>query len=107
MPSCCATRRASSTSATEQQPESLDPPHSFIVAPTTSWPSSCSSAAATDESTPPDIATSTLATSRLPEAGDGVGHDLAREVDVLLGRRHAEGEAHAARGLARGDTHRR
>ena len=52
-------RRASSTSATEQQPVSLGPPHSFIVAPTTSHPSSRSSAAATDESTPPDMATST------------------------------------------------
>ena len=33
MPSCWATRRASSTSATEQQPESDGPPHNFIVAP--------------------------------------------------------------------------
>ena len=36
MPSCWATRRASSTSATEQQPESEGPPHSLSVAPTTS-----------------------------------------------------------------------
>ena len=35
MPSWSATRRASSTSATEQQPESDAPPHSFRVAPTT------------------------------------------------------------------------
>ena len=35
------------------------PPHSFIVAPTTSWPASTIIAAATDESTPPHIATST------------------------------------------------
>ena len=35
MPSCSATRRASSTSATEQQPESEAPPHSLRVAPTT------------------------------------------------------------------------
>src|SRR3954464_7900129 len=33
--------------------------NSFMVAPTTSYPCSTSSAAATDESTPPDIATST------------------------------------------------
>ena len=38
MPSASATRRASSTSLTEQQPESLSPPHSFRVTPTTSWP---------------------------------------------------------------------
>ena len=30
-----------------------------MVTPTTSWPASTRSAAATDESTPPDIATST------------------------------------------------
>src|ERR1700728_911891 len=59
MPSCWATRRASSTSATEQHPESDGPPHSLRVAPTTSWPASTSRAAATDESTPPDMATST------------------------------------------------
>ena len=52
IPSCWATRRASSTSATEQQPESDGPPQSFIVAPTTSWPSCSIRAAATDESTP-------------------------------------------------------
>ena len=60
MPSCWATRRASSTSATLQQPVSLSPPHSRIVTPTTSWPSRASSAAATDESTPPLMATSTF-----------------------------------------------
>ena len=60
MPSWSATRRASSTSDTEQQPVSDSPPHSFMVTPTTSWPCSCSSAAATEESTPPDMATSTL-----------------------------------------------
>jgi hypothetical protein len=38
MPSWSATRRASETSASEQHPESPAPPHSFIVAPTTSWP---------------------------------------------------------------------
>ena len=57
---CWATRLASSTSLTEQQPVSLSPPHKRMVTPTTSWPSRRSSAAATDESTPPDIATSTF-----------------------------------------------
>ena len=40
MSSCWATRRASSTSDTLQHPVSLSPPHSRIVTPTTSWPSS-------------------------------------------------------------------
>ncbi len=57
MSSCRATRRASSTSATEQQPLSEGPPHSLSVAPTTSWPASARMAAATEESTPPDMAT--------------------------------------------------
>ena len=64
MSSCWATRRASSTSDTLQQPVSLSPPHSRIVTPTTSWPSPASSAAATDESTPPLIATITFMTTR-------------------------------------------
>src|ERR1035438_10731555 len=60
MPSIWATRRASSTSATEQQPESESPPQSFSVAPTTSWPCSIKRPAATDESTPPLMATRTF-----------------------------------------------
>ena len=40
MPRWSATRRASSTSLTEQHPVSLSPPHSLSVTPTTSWPSS-------------------------------------------------------------------
>ena len=64
MSSCWATRRASSTSATLQQPVSLSPPHRRIVTPTTSCPSRASSAAATDESTPPLMATITF--TRVP-----------------------------------------
>ena len=60
IPICCATRRASSTSETEQQPVSLSPPHKRMVTPTTSWPSCFKRAAATEESTPPDIAMSTF-----------------------------------------------
>ena len=69
MPSCWATRRASSTSDTEQQPVSLSPPHSFIVTPTTSWPARCSSNAATDESTPPLMAHITFTTTLAIDAG--------------------------------------
>ena len=64
MPSCCATRRASSTSATQQQPVSLSPPHSRIVTPTTSWPCVEQQRGATDESTPPLIATQHLHRAR-------------------------------------------
>jgi hypothetical protein len=60
MPSRSATRRASSISATEQQPASVGLSHSRSVTPTTSWPSSTRSADATEESTPPDMAASTF-----------------------------------------------
>src|SRR5437773_4535736 len=62
MPSLWATSRASVIESREQHGRSgtWSPlQNSFIVAPTTSYPASTSSAAATDESTPPDIATST------------------------------------------------
>src|SRR5215510_15713673 len=59
-----ATRRASCRSSIEQQlpndrsPSAVsDASYSCIDRPMTSWPCSASSAAATDESTPPDIAT--------------------------------------------------
>src|SRR5215831_7035552 len=99
MPSCSATRRASSTSATEQQPESDSPPQSLRVVPTTSWPCSTSSAAATEESTPPDMATMTRTgpvchrrSDRLTSANGSGGaqstrrcrHDGERPVDVVL-----------------------
>ncbi len=74
MPSRSATRRASSTSATEQQPESLSPPHNFIVTPVTSCPASSRSAAATEESTPPDIAEHDLRSAGvLTRLATGVG----------------------------------
>src|ERR1700716_540002 len=60
MSSTCATRRASSAASSEQQPLSLlaaGPDHSFSMIPVTSQPASFMSAAATDESTPPDMAT--------------------------------------------------
>src|SRR5438477_11094432 len=91
MPSCCATRRASSISDTEQQPGVSGPPSQRrMVAPTTSWPCSSNSAAAIDESTPPDIATRTLTGSRAPQLRDGLGDRLERELDVGLGARPAE-----------------
>ena len=116
MPSCWATRRASSTSATEQQPESEGPPHSLSVAPTTSWPRSARSAAATEESTPPDMATSTRirilsgrATLNGPDPPStrprhGPRHHRQGPVDVGVGGGAAEGEPHGARGLGGPDA---
>ena len=101
MPSCAATRRASSTSAALQHPESLSPPHSLSVTPVTSWPSACSTAAATDESTPPLIITRTRLTlpPRLRRAAGGsataFGHDRRARRRCRLGRsRVTEAEAH-------------
>ena len=110
IPSCWATRRASSTSATEQQPESDGPPHSLSVAPTTSWPCSTRSAAATEESTPPDIATSTrmgpvchrehrdlppAARSRSGAAATTAGTTASGAGHVVLGRPVAQREPNA------------
>src|ERR1017187_1824997 len=98
MPSCCATRRASSTSATEQQPESDCPPQSLSVAPTTSCPRSTRRAAATEESTPPDMATNTRTGPVCHPFSGGMsqGGDHARDggqgaLDVRLGGVVAEG----------------
>src|SRR5439155_8820319 len=60
MSSTRAARRAFSAASREQQPLSLlaaGPDHSFSMIPVTSQPASFMSAAATDESTPPDMAT--------------------------------------------------
>src|SRR5437879_5183359 len=66
MSSSVATRRASSTALREQHPpwraasSESSRGHCCRVTPTTSWPCPCRSAAATDESTPPHIATAIL-----------------------------------------------
>ena len=79
---------ASSTSLTEQQPRSVAA-HSFIVTPTTSCPASRSSAAATDESTPPDMATITC-TALPAELRDRDRDDLERPIHI--GRRRCGAE---------------
>src|SRR6267143_1002579 len=72
MPSSDATRRASSTALSEQQPPCFADSsmssrgHCCRVTPTTSWPWACKRAAATEESTPPDIATATFIEGNLP-----------------------------------------
>src|ERR671936_1391295 len=70
MPIRAATRRASSTAESEQQPpctpaSSCPRGHCWSVMPTTSWPCAASSAAVTLESTPPDIATATRTAAML------------------------------------------
>src|SRR5579859_8218872 len=66
MPSSPATRRASDTADSEQQPpcfsssDSSSRGHCWRVMPTTSWPAAANRAAATDESTPPERATATF-----------------------------------------------
>ena len=114
MPRRRATHRASSTSATEQQPESDSPPHSLSVAPTTSWPASQRRAAATDESTPPDIATRTAprhagAPSRewAWRLGDRRRHRVTGGVDVGLDGGPAERQPQRAGRLRPVDADRR
>src|SRR5687767_2718977 len=106
MPSVRATRRASSEASVPQHEPKRGAGsvsgrfHTFIVTPTTSKPCSTSSAAATDESTPPDIPTTMRSPPRPPlmvsvslrEQGSealelfGVGvHDL--DLAALVGAR--------------------
>src|SRR4051794_34699217 len=110
MPNCWATRRASSTSDTLQHPVSLSPPHSRMVTPTTSCPCSTRSAAATEESTPPLIATITFTTShrsRLAAQSTHRCHEhVDRAIDVLLGRRVPEAHPQRADRVALVDSHR-
>src|SRR5579871_2843911 len=106
MPSCCATRRASSTSPTEQHPESCTPPQSFMVTATTSCPSSANMAAATEESTPPDSAartrTSAVGADRGAQSLHSARDNGDRPVDVFVGGSPAEREPErAARLVAR------
>src|SRR5262252_2268344 len=76
MPSIAATRRASSTADSEQQPpcravSSASPRgHCWRVIPTTSCPSRTSSAAATLESTPPERATAIFTGGQSMTIGD-------------------------------------
>src|SRR5437879_11928049 len=77
MPSPWAAARASSMAETPQQAlnassgSGSQAGHRFIVRTTTSWTSAANSAAATELSTPPLIATANLATSYTPTTGLG------------------------------------
>ena len=80
------------------------PPESLSVAPTTSWPCSTRSAAATEESTPPDMPQE-HASSQVCHRFSGaaaqrhrdVGHHGERVVDVGVGRGRAKREPNRAR----------
>src|SRR5260370_16992373 len=88
MPSTDATRRASSTAFREQHPpwraasSESSRGHCWSVTPTTSWPCACSNAAATDESTPPDIAPAPFIIPS-PLAGEGQGGESQSSCPVL------------------------
>ena len=128
MPSWPATRRASSAASSEQQLfwNSLYESATSCrrsQTPTVSTPDSASSAAATDESTPPDMATRTRSRpareaglnadllaervrgdpgAAVAQLGDGLRDDLDRLVDLRVGGRPAERQAQRAAGLLLG-----
>src|SRR4051794_22991667 len=105
MPMTSAARRASLESSIVQHPRA---PERYDAGlrdsarwmPVTSWPASWARAAATAESTPPDMAATTLTGGSPPaswDAGapgtlDGRADRLDERVDVGLGRRATEGE---------------
>src|SRR4051794_3081817 len=102
MPITSAARRASLASSMVQQPRA---PERYDAGlrdsarwmPVTSWPASTARAAATAESTPPDMAATTLtdgpSSVRCPGALDDRDDRLDHGVDVGLGRGVPEREA--------------
>src|SRR5512147_2274941 len=82
-----------------------------MVAPTTSWPCSTSRAAATELSTPPDMATRTFLRTaehhgQLADLLHHGGEDADRPVDVGRGRLMAQAHPDRAQGQAPGNAHR-
>src|SRR5215207_1318619 len=111
MPITSAARRASWASSSVQQPRAPERydaglRESARWMPVTSWPASTARAAATAESTPPDMAATTLSGATRTSAHHGVagrasavdtGTDGRDEgVDVGIRARVAEGEAQRA-----------
>src|SRR3954468_19433650 len=101
MPSTSAARRASRASSSEQHPRAplrweAGDWESARCTPVTSWPASTARAAATAESTPPDMAASSFTPASPPDE-PGPRHDagqgLDEGVDVFRSRRVAEREA--------------
>src|SRR5690348_4565326 len=111
-------RRASFTLSSEQQgrsgrsasPSVWQP--SRIVAPTTSYPCRTRRAAATDESTPPLMATSTRCCMTLCRGEptrllDERREELGNARDGLVGGERTEAQANGGTGQARGNAERR
>src|SRR3989338_2941198 len=97
MPKVSATRRESSMPSMPQQegflrPDECKPKH--IVMPITSKPSFLSNAAATDESTPPLIATTTLFIYWLPHKSPDKPHLKVYPVPDKLYSKAASGQLH-------------
>src|SRR5690242_181351 len=115
MPMTSAARRASLASSIVQQPRA---PERYDAGlrdsarwmPVTSWPASAARAAATAESTPPDMAATTLIdrASRpcCPGSFDRRDDGLDDRVDVGAGGGVAEGEAQRVPGLVLIAAHR-
>src|SRR5712692_4543511 len=82
-----------------------------MVAPTTSYPCSTSRAAATELSTPPDMATRTRSgtgedSRQRPHLRDDARKDLGHPVQLVGRRLPAQAEAERADGEGAGDAHR-
>src|SRR5688572_25333499 len=119
MPITSAARRASLLSSMVQQPRAPERYDAGLrlsarCTPVTSCPASAARAAATAESTPPDIAATTLAISRPwpsealggPRALDDRADRLDERVDVGGCGGVAEGQAERVAGLVRVAAHR-
>src|SRR5215217_6433248 len=106
MPMTSAARRASLLSSIVQQPRApvrydCGLRESARWMPVTSWPASTARAAATAESTPPDMAAMTRMSALHGVAGRASAVDTGTDgrdqrVDVGVGARVAEGEAQRA-----------
>src|SRR5574337_884475 len=113
MPRAAATSRASLMESSEQQGRSgTESPwqNSFMVAPMTSYPSATSRAAATELSTPPDMATSTFSRTaqhpgELADLLDHGGKDRGHPFDIGGGGGVAQAEADGADGELPGHPH--
>ncbi len=109
MSSWAATRLASSASETVQQPavgaSPRGPAQSFRVTPMTSWPACLIRAAATDESTPPDMATRTLTADHRSRVTMSATTSAASSASSVGGC-PSEAEADTLPGLVGAEPHR-
>src|SRR5262249_41319906 len=117
MPIVRAARRASCRSSIVQQLPNVTSPccwsYSCIDRPITSWPALANRPAATDESTPPDMATTmrmVVATlsppHQRPQFRDDGGQLLQQRIDLRLVVIHAEAESNRILRSVRRQSHR-